>query len=400
LTLLVVGTSHWPASVSQMAAAHDVAYLHAADCRKACDPALLGKVDAVVVCQPTTAFPETGTPQNPFWAELELLADALRTHRLTGVLLTPNPESVPDACRDTLAPAPADVSADELWGRVATIRQYRPLLRQMDEHVAVMQRLGKKLTQQFVEVDQELRLASRLQRDFLPRNLPEVGPYRFAALYRPASWVSGDTYDVRRLDETHIGFYVADAVGHSIAAGLLTMFIRQAIVGKHIDGDDYTLVCPSRVLATLNRELARQDLPNCQFVTACYARLDTETGRLEFARAGHPHPIHVNAAGVCREVRTVGGLLGVFPDETYPVTTLQLEPGDKFIMYSDGLEPMIIAARDRQEGAVTFTDAFLQSVRRPVQSCVHALETHIDHSEGSLAPADDMTVLALERRAD
>jgi sigma-B regulation protein RsbU (phosphoserine phosphatase) len=383
-----------------MAAAHDVAYLHAANCRKACDPALMGKVDAVVVCPPMLDPTDPGRDHDPFWAELELLADALRTYRLTGVLLTPSPEWAPDACRESLAPVSTDVSADELWGRVATVQQYRPLLQQRDEHVAVMQRLGKKLTQQFVEVDQELRLASRLQRDFLPRRLPEIGPYRFAALYRPASWVSGDTYDVRRLDETHIGFYVADAVGHSIAAGLLTMFIRQAVVGKNIDGDDYTLVCPSEVLATLNRELARQDLPNCQFVTACYGRLDTETGRLEFARAGHPHPIHISAKGLCREVHTVGGLLGVFPEETYPATALQLEPGDKFIIYSDGLESTIIAGRDRQQDAVNFTDGFLRSARQPVKSCIQAIESGIDHAEGSLTPADDMTVLALERLAE
>jgi len=67
-------------------------------------------------------------------------------------------------------------------------------------------------------VDQELRLDSRLQRDFLPKQLPTVGDIRFHVLYRPATWVCGDVYDVQRLDERFIGFYLADAVGHGVAA--------------------------------------------------------------------------------------------------------------------------------------------------------------------------------------
>src|SRR4029078_8146606 len=158
-----------------------------------------------------------------------------------------------------------------------------------------MQRLGKRLNQQFVEVDQELRLASRLQQDFLPRSFPEVGEVRFAALYRPATWVSGDVYDVRRLDETRVNFYLADAVGHGVAAGLLTMFIRQSIVGKRVEQDSYQVIPCDEVLGTLNNQLAEQELPNCQFVTACYGVVDAHKSIVTFARGGHPHPVHVRS---------------------------------------------------------------------------------------------------------
>src|SRR5580698_3113148 len=67
-------------------------------------------------------------------------------------------------------------------------------------------------------LDEELRLAARLQQDFLPKTLPRLGPVRFQTLYRPAGYVSGDLYDVFRLDEKHVGFYVADAVGHGVPA--------------------------------------------------------------------------------------------------------------------------------------------------------------------------------------
>ena len=372
-----------PSSVSEMAATRDVRITRANGWRHACDPATLNEVDAVLVCPDST---DSAGDRDVCRRHLQLLADALRAHRLTGILLHDEVLDTSQPIDVALMPVHREASADELWGRIATVREYRPVLRQMDEQVAVMQRLGKKLNQQFVEVDQELRLASRLQRDFLPRSFPEISGIRFAAIYRPATWVSGDLYDVARLDEEHIGFYLADAVGHGIAAGLLTMFIKQAMVGKVIENDMYRLLNPSEVLARLNVELARQELPNCQFVTACYASIDTSTHEVVFARGGHPHPIHVAADGRCSEVRTVGGLLGVFSEEVYPSTSLHLEPGEKLIIYSDGLEDVIIAGRDRQEGGVQFTPDFLDIVGKDVQEFAGALSARLDRAEGSLAP--------------
>src|SRR5207249_7672462 len=93
-------------------------------------------------------------------------------------------------------------------------------------------------------VDEEMRLAARLQQDFLPKSLPQLGRVHFHALFRPAGYVSGDLYDVMRLDEKHIGFYMADAVGHGMPAALLTMFIKNALVTKQITDNGYRLLTP------------------------------------------------------------------------------------------------------------------------------------------------------------
>jgi len=378
--------------VRELIASRGLEVVRAGSFREARDPTRLSEVDAVLICDPLKGDPRRGTS-----GDVGLLGDALISHRLMGVVLSPDTSGVVPGDDHAFVVTSCDASADELWGRLATVRQYRPLLDGLEEQVAIMQRLGKKLNQDLVEVDRELRLASRLQRDFLPKRLPEISDVRFAALYRPATWVSGDSYDVRRLDEQHIGFFLADAVGHGIASGLLTMFIKQAIVGKRIDDGGYTIIEPGHVLATLNVELASQELPHSQFVTACYAIIDVETHRLTFARGGHPHPIHVTADGRCGEVRTVGGLLGVFPEEEFPSISLSLDRGEKLILYSDGLEDEIISHRRRERGLVGFTRHFLEFVRRPARACLEALSDHLDRSEGSLQPADDMTCLIVER---
>ena len=100
-------------------------------------------------------------------------------------------------------------------------------------------------------------------------------------------------FDVVRIDKDHTGIYIADAVGHGLAASLLTMFIKRAIVPKREADHGHTVLDPAEVLTVLNDVLAEQSLPNCQFVTACYAVLDHRTLTLRYARGGHPAPLHL-----------------------------------------------------------------------------------------------------------
>ena len=124
-------------------------------------------------------------------------------------------------------------------------------------------------------LDDELRLAARLQQDFLPKSLPQIGSVRFHTLFRPAGYVSGDLYDVMRLDEKHVGFYIADAVGHGMPAALLTMFIKNALVTKEITADGYRLLTPAQTMAMLNDALVSQNLSNASFATALYGLINT-----------------------------------------------------------------------------------------------------------------------------
>lgn len=391
--MLVTTQPDWPPALQELSRSHPVDVQTFRSSRDACEPSALARCDGIIIHDPSD---ETATDD---LTEQHLLAEALSGARIMGIILSSGTAGVvpeDDASLPWIR-LPENVSADELWGRISTICQYHPLLRRMDEHVSAMQRLGKKLNQHFVEVDQELRLASRLQRDFLPKSLPEVNDIRFAALYRPATWVSGDVYDVRRLTEDTIAFYLADAVGHGVAAGLLTMFLRQSIVGKRIANANYHIVPPHEVLETLNRDLVRQELPNCQFVTGLYGTINTRTHELVYARGGHPHPIHVSADGQCVESRVIGGLLGIFDEEEFGYTRLTLEPGQKFIIYSDGIEDMILCRRQRDTGPTEFKSEFLDLVTLPAQECISSITARLDQEEGSLTQLDDQTCLIIER---
>src|SRR3954462_6644719 len=200
-----------------------------------------------------------------------------------------------------LGPGMLEGQLDAVQREVNSLRGELDLLRRRDETLNYyMQRL-----------DEELRLAARLQQDFLPKSLPQLGRVRFHTLFRPAGYVSGDLYDVMRLDERHVGFYMADAVGHGMPAALLTMFIKNALVTKEITQGSYRLLDPAQAIARLNEALVAQNLSYATFATAPYGLINTETLEVSFARGGHPNPVLLHADGTTEDLCADGSLLGI-----------------------------------------------------------------------------------------
>jgi sigma-B regulation protein RsbU (phosphoserine phosphatase) len=286
---------------------------------------------------------------------------------------------------------------EEIVGRLAALSHLAPLVRDLNRELSAQQRLGQQVNRYFEEIDKEMRMAGRLQQHFLPRALPQTARLRFASLYRPATWVSGDIFDVFQIDEQTLGLFIADAMGHGTAAGLMTMFLRKALAPKRASGAFYSITPPTEAMADLHQAVVEQELPNSQFVTAAYATLDQQTLELCLARAGHPYPIVINAQGAIRELRCEGGLLGL-PDirPEFEETRVHLASGDRLVLYTDGIEDLFIAERDRVTGATRFTPLFEGIASSDAQGLVDQLAWRLDRREGSLNPEDDVTVIVVQ----
>jgi sigma-B regulation protein RsbU (phosphoserine phosphatase) len=326
----------------------------------------------------------------------ENLIRLIDVRQITTVMVTNEPPPPQSATPSSIDAVPADVSLAELRGRFTMIERYHQHVKRMEEELRNMERLGKRLNEHFREVDQEMQLAARLQRDFLPQVSEPIGNAQFATVYRPASWVSGDIFDIFRIDEEQTGFYVADAVGHGMAASLLTMFIKRSIVPKEVNGDRYTVASPSDILTALNDSLADQALPNCQFVTACYGLFNHRTRTLEYARGGHPYPILITAEGIVSELKTAGGLLGLFKGNEFPSLKTQLNPGDKVLWFTDGVELAFQPASDERLDTTAYHKAFESMAALPIQDMARQLDILLDNETGSLKPHDDVTIVGLE----
>jgi sigma-B regulation protein RsbU (phosphoserine phosphatase) len=276
------------------------------------------------------------------------------------------------------------------------LAQARALLRIKDRHdtltarAAEVQRINKRLQAAYQQIDLELDLARRIQESFLPKTLPELQRVRFAVKYKPCGRVGGDFYDVFRLDENHLGFYVADAMGHGVAASLLSVFVKKGVHAKEINGNDYRLVPPNEVLQRLNRDLIDQALSESPFITMAYFLFNMRDGTLQFARAGHPYPLYLPGVGAPQLWQTEGSLLGVF-DVQYRLQTHNLQPGDKVLLYTDGID------------GAGFGNQPL-GLPSLLAAAAHYRDLHIGDLVDRLAlslfghgpPTDDLTILGME----
>lgn len=293
-------------------------------------------------------------------------------------------ESGADACLSRpLEPA-------ELLAQVRAFLRIKSRHDRLVEKTIEVHRINKRLQSAYHQIDQELELAGRIQGSLLPQSLPELPQVRFAVHYQPCGRVGGDFYDVFRLDEGHVGLYVADAMGHGVPASLLTIYVKKGIRAKEIHGKDYRLVPPDEVLQRLNRDLIEQALSENPFITMVYVLLNVQSGQLHFARSGHPYPLYLPVEGPPRCWEVHGTLLGVF-DTSYPVQSHQLRPGDKVLLYTDGID----AARfgSHPEGARSLLACAAEFRQLPIGELVGKLTVELF---GERKPGDDVTLLGLE----
>jgi len=179
-------------------------------------------------------------------------------------------------------------------------------------------------------LEQEMRVATLIQQQFLPRELPSLPGWQVAAYYGPARAVGGDFYDFIDLPDGRIGITVGDVTDKGVPAALI-MARTQSI----LRGEAPRLISPSKVLQRAN-ELLVPDMPAKMFVTCLYGVLEPASGRLVFANAGHNLPCVRTSHGVI-DLRATGMPLGLLPDMPYDEHQAVLEPGESILLYSDGL---------------------------------------------------------------
>jgi sigma-B regulation protein RsbU (phosphoserine phosphatase) len=298
------------------------------------------------------------------------------------------------------------VSINELWVRVSLNLAYRKKSSEIAVKPAMppkqVQRIYKnKLAEQLSmtgalvdNLSEQLRLAGLVQQDFLPTQLPNTDKIRWATSFLPAEWVSGDIYDIVRIDEQHIGFYVADVVGHGVPAALLTIFLKQALVMRETIDNNYHVFSPAEVMKNLNLRLAKQKLSGYQFATCCYCLLNTKTLQLTYARAGHPYPILIRPNEQPQQLEIRGSLLGIFRQSEYTHQTIQLQPGDKLLLYSDGAQSFIGGLDDPV--GFNFSEEFCEIKDLPVVEMMDKFSALVQNQPIAPSEVDDITAVALE----
>jgi serine phosphatase RsbU (regulator of sigma subunit) len=262
--------------------------------------------------------------------------------------------------------------------------------------VRVAQLVRRLVRQQAAELqarermEQELQVARLIQRQFLPRELPELSGWQVATYYQPAKAVGGDFYDFIELPDGLIGLVCGDVTGKGVPAALV-----MATTHSILRGDAPQLVSPAKVLERANR-LLLHDIPPQMFVTCLYGVLDPATGRLRYANAGH-NPPYVHTSDGVVELRATGMPLGAMPDMTYEEKEATLGPGDTVLLHSDGL----VEAHDPERKMFGFP-----RLAELVGGCAggpELIDLLLGELDGFTGPdweqEDDITLVALQRAA-
>jgi sigma-B regulation protein RsbU (phosphoserine phosphatase) len=226
------------------------------------------------------------------------------------------------------------------------------------------------------EMEDDLIMASELQKTFFPTSYPLFpanadngsGVIRFSHYHKAGGMIGGDFCSIRKLSETEAGLFLCDVMGHGVRAALGTAIVRAMVEEiSHQEKD------PGDFLEHMNRALMPIMRQGDQFfyATACYMVVDLASGTLRYAGAGHSVPIRLNDKGASRltdhDVHT-GPALAVAEDAVYETCACSIQPGDSVFMFTDGIHEIEGAAREE------FGEArLMESVRKNGSCCLDEL---------------------------
>ncbi|WP_020585643.1 PP2C family protein-serine/threonine phosphatase [Desulfobacter curvatus] len=264
-------------------------------------------------------------------------------------------------------------------------------------------RLNQDLAEKQANLDESLSAAAEIQKNFLPKNLPDIKGIEFAWHYKPSKYIAGDIFNLFRLDENHLGAYMVDVSGHGVPSALVSISVFQrllpqsGLVKKSQSGSSYEIITPKAVINALDHEYPTERFD--KFFTIIYLVLNTKTGNLIYCNAAHPPQILIRANGDLDLLDKGGSIIGMEGLVPFEQENKILRSGDKLLLYTDGL----IEHRGRQGEFFGF-DRLLALVdelkKLPVKEMLANLyDALMAFGDGSL-PADDISLMGICYKSD
>lgn len=239
-------------------------------------------------------------------------------------------------------------------------------------------------------LERELEVAQRIQRSFLPQQLPRYPGWQLAAFYRAARQVGGDFYDFIPLRSGKVGIVIADVADKGVPAALFMALCRTNIRAAAFSRDD-----PVDTLVRVN-ELLLSDSRSDLFVTVWYGVWDPVTGEVIYAVGGHNPPLLLQADGLASELSGRGVALGVVERMRIEKRSVIIDPGDVLAGYTDGITDALRS--DGAEFGLVGLQSTVSSFRqRSAQEIVTRVVRAVDTFTGDEPQFDDLTLIVLKR---
>jgi serine phosphatase RsbU (regulator of sigma subunit) len=241
-------------------------------------------------------------------------------------------------------------------------------------------------------IQEEMKLAYKIQMDLLPKEPPRLAGYDIAGISIPAKAVGGDYFDFIALDDHTLAFCLGDVSGKGMPAALLMANLQATLRGQ-IMIDPSPKSCLSRSNALIFRSTDEE-----KFATLFYGIIDCGTHRISYSNAGHNYPLLLKAGGQPSRLELGGLILGCFEDCTYSEDTIVLDPGDVLLIYSDGITESINADED-EFGEGKLIDILWKNSSGAAAQIIDQIVRAVRAHAGESSQRDDMTLLVVKRIA-
>ncbi len=238
-------------------------------------------------------------------------------------------------------------------------------------------------------MEEELHIARTIQQGLLPSKLPQIVHYDVAALNLSSRQVGGDYFDVIPILENVYGITIADVSGKGAGAALL-MSNLQASLHALISGK----IAIHEIVTRINHLIHKNTAPD-KFITFFYGQLDVSHNRFTYCNAGHNPPYRIDCNGQIEELGTGGLILGMMVDIHYETASIDLKPGDRLVLYTDGItEAMNKQGEEFGEGRLK--QLLLNAGDLTSQELIDHIVHKVNHYAEGVPQADDMTMVILK----
>ena len=252
-------------------------------------------------------------------------------------------------------------------------------------------------------LEQDVRLAARIQQTLLPPPDMQMRGFRLAHAFRPCTDLAGDAVGIVSLPRGQLGLYLLDVSGHGVGAALLSFTLNHLLspslegallVEETEAGPD--IVRPSRVAERLNRQFPMDRTR--QYFTLVYGTLDESSGQFRYVMAGHPLPVLLAKDAPPAPINGSGLPIGMIENARFEDETVTLQTGDRLYFYTDGVTEALNAA-EQEFGYAGLVEEIDRYRDRPLREGLDLIADRVrDWSGGQLR--DDVSLLAVERIAE
>ncbi len=251
-------------------------------------------------------------------------------------------------------------------------------------------------------IKEDLAVAARIQRSRLPKEAPRIDGIRFGWLFDSCEEVAGDMFNFARLDPATVGVYILDVSGHGIPAALLSMALSRALVATPdgsgvlvLEDNGATRGRPPADVASAMNERFPMNLETNQYFTLLYGVIENAPLRFRFIRAGHPAPILIRDGKAAAVESLCGPAIGIIPGMSYEETLLVLQPGDRVLLYTDGIEETTNPA-DEEYGLARMLRTLEETRGLAIEDSIRALRERVRAFRGTDMQFDDITMVGFD----